>query len=87
MIEDKDVDFIADRVKDKVCDKIMEQVKLVCVTRSECTNTTTEITNKLSNDDKRLAVIQAYQKITLGVMGAIGGGVLTMLIKMFFGEV
>ena len=64
----------------------IERLKEIFVTRRECESNTDGIANKLSNDDKRLAVIETYQKIQLWILTAIGGGIITVLVKMFFGE-
>ena len=64
----------------------IERLKEIFVTRRECENNTDGIAKKLSNDDKRLAVIETYQKIQLWILTAIGGGIITVLVKMFFGE-
>lgn len=64
----------------------IERLKEIFVTRRECEGTTDGIAKKLSNDDKRLAVIETYQKIQLWILTAIGGGIITVLVKMFFGE-
>lgn len=73
MIEDKDMTAIINRMKD------------IFITRAECENTSGSILSKLSNDDRRMAVIETYQKMILWVLVAVGGGVISMLIKMFFG--
>ena len=64
----------------------IERLKEIFVTRRECESNTDGIAKKLSNDDKRLAVIETYQKIQLWILTAIGGGIITALVKMFFGE-
>ena len=40
---------------------------------------------KFANDDKRLSVIETYQKITLGVLSAVGVGVLGIVLAVFSG--
>ena len=64
----------------------IKRLKEIFVTRRECESNTDGIAKKLSNDDKRLAVIETYQKIQLWILTAIGGGIITALVKMFFGE-
>lgn len=63
----------------------MERLKDVFVTRQECDTITNAIEKKLANDSTRLAVIEHQLKTITGILAAVGGGVLTMLIKMFFG--
>lgn len=46
----------------------------------------TEVFDRLLNKDNvRLAVIEQQNKLMLWVLAAIAGGIITMLIKMFFG--
>jgi hypothetical protein len=51
----------------------------------DCEETTSAFEKVLSKDDVRLAVIEQQNKLMLWIMSAIAGGVITMLIKMFFG--
>ena len=39
----------------------------------------------ITKDNVRLAVIEQQNKLILWVLGAIGAGIITMLVKMFFG--
>ena len=64
----------------------LDRLKEIFVTRKECQSSIEELSKKLHNDDKRLAVIETYQKITLWVLTAVGGGVISMAIKLFFGN-
>lgn len=66
-------------------EKDLEQLKEIFVTRKECQTTVTSVEHKFANDDKRLAVIEVYQKIQLGVMSAIGVGVLGLVLNQFWG--
>lgn len=63
----------------------MERLREIFVTRADCNATTDELGKKLANDNTRLAVIEHQLKTITGILAAVGGGVLTMLIKMFFG--
>ena len=63
----------------------IERLKELFVTRQECDTITDNIEKKLANDSTRLAVIEHQLKTITGILAAVGGGVLTMLIKMFFG--
>ena len=40
----------------------------------------------INNDNVRLAVIEQQNKLMLWILAAVGGGIITMLIKMFFGD-
>lgn len=66
-------------------DKDWERLKEVFVMRDECNNTIEHQNKKFANDDKRLAVIETYQKITLAVMSLVGAGVLTIVLNLFSG--
>ena len=63
----------------------IERLKEIFVTRRECDNTTEEINRKLANDSTRLAVIEHQLKTITWLLTAIGGGVITTLIKLFLG--
>ena len=63
----------------------IERQKDIFVTRHECQNNLDSIDKMLNQDNVRLAVIEQQNKIILWVLAAVGGGIITMLIKMFFG--
>lgn len=66
-------------------DKDLERLKEIFVTRKECDDTIDHQNRKFANDDKRLAVIETYQKITLAILSAVGVGVVGILLEMMFG--
>lgn len=66
-------------------DKDLERLKEIFVTRKECDDTVDHQNRKFANDDKRLAVIETYQKITLAILSAVGVGVLGILLETMFG--
>lgn len=66
-------------------DKDLERLKEIFVTRKECDDNIDHQNRKFANDDKRLAVIETYQKITLAILSAVGVGVLGILLEMMFG--
>ena len=66
-------------------DHDIDRLKEIFVTRQECQNTNDEIEKKLSSDLVRLAVIENQLKIITGLLYAVAGGVITMLIKLLFG--
>lgn len=70
MIEEKDID----------------RLKEIFVTRQECQKQTDSFEDKLSKDLVRLAVIETKLSQITWILTAVGGGVITMLIKMFFGN-
>ena len=63
----------------------IERLKEVFVTRKECQSQADTFDSKLNKDNVRLAVIENQLKLVLWVLMAVGGGIITMLIKMFFG--
>jgi hypothetical protein len=66
-------------------EKDIERLREIFITRQECQNNLDGIENKLSKDLVRLAVIENQLKLVLGVLTAVGGGMLTVLLKLFFG--
>ena len=66
-------------------EKDIDRLKEIFVTRKECQATNDAIEAKLSNDLVRLAVIETEMKRIKWLTAAVVGGVITMLIKMFFG--
>ena len=63
----------------------MERLKEVFVTRRECDTITDGINDKLGRDYAELAVIKSQLKLVIGILSAVGGGMLTILLKLFFG--
>lgn len=66
-------------------DNDIERMKEIFVTRQECQQQTESFENKLTKDLVRLAVIETRLNQITWILTAVGGGVITMLIKMFFG--
>lgn len=66
-------------------EKDIERMKEIFVTRKECTENTEGQNRKFANDDKRLAIIETYNRIQIWIMSAIGAGVLGILVKLFTG--
>lgn len=65
-------------------EKDIVRLKEIFITRQECQNNLDGIENKLSKDLVRLAVIENQLKLVMWVLCAVAGGIITMLIKMFF---
>ena len=63
----------------------IDRLKEIFVTRQECQQTTDSFEAKLNKDLVRLAVIETRLNQITWLLTAVGGGVITMLIKMFFG--
>jgi hypothetical protein len=51
----------------------------------DCDDIVGAFENRVNKDNVRLAVIEQQNKLMLWVLAAISGGIITMLIKMFFG--
>lgn len=66
-------------------DHEIERLKEIFVTRQECQKNTDSFEAKLAKDLVRLAVIETEMKQIKWLITAVAGGVITMLIKMFFG--
>ena len=66
-------------------EKDIARLKEIFVTRQECQTQTDSFENKLNKDLVRLAVIETKLGQITWLLGAVAGGVITMLVKMFFG--
>lgn len=66
-------------------DHDIERLKEIFVTRQECQKQTDGFETKLNKDLVRLAVIETEMKQIKWLITAVAGGVITMLVKMFFG--
>lgn len=66
-------------------EKDWERLREVFVTKESCGSHSEQIETKLSKDLVRIAVIETKLNHISWLMTAICGGVITMLVKMFFG--
>ena len=66
-------------------DHDIDRLKEIFVTRQECQSQTDSFESKLNKDLVRLAVIETEMKQIKWLITAVAGGVITMLVKMFFG--
>ena len=66
-------------------DHDIDRLKEIFVTRQDCQKSTDSFEAKLNKDLVRLAVIETKLSQITWLLTAVGGGVITMLIKMFFG--
>lgn len=66
-------------------EKDIARLREIFVTRQECQAQTDSFESKLNKDLVRLAVIETEMKQIKWLTAAVVGGVITMLIKMFFG--
>lgn len=63
----------------------IERLKEIFVTKEKCETHSEDIESKLSKDLVRIAVIETKLNHISWLMTAVCGGIITMLIKMFFG--
>lgn len=66
-------------------DNDIDRLKEIFMPRNECKQQTEGFEAKLNKDLIRLAVIETKLSQITWLLGAVAGGVITMLIKMFFG--
>lgn len=65
-------------------DNDIERLKEIFVTRQECQSQTNAFESKLTKDLVRLAVIETKLNQIMWLLTAVGGAVITMLVKMVF---
>ena len=66
-------------------DHDIDRLREIFVTRQECQKNIDDVESKLNKDLVRLAVIETRLNQITWLLTAVGGAVITMLIKMFFG--
>lgn len=66
-------------------DKDIDRLKEIFVTRQECQKSTDSFEAKLNKDLVRLAVIETKLSQITWILSTVAAGVVTMLVKMFFG--
>lgn len=67
-------------------EKDIDRLKEIFVTRQECQRQTDSFESKLNKDLVRLAVIETKLSQITWILSTVAAGVVTMLIKMFFGS-
>lgn len=67
-------------------EKDIERLREIFVTRQECQAQTDSFESKLNKDLVRLAVIETKLSQITWILSTVAAGVVTMLIKMFFGS-
>ena len=63
----------------------IDRLKEIFITRKECEKQMGDVENKINNDSVRLAVIEHQLKTITWILTTVGAGVITMLVKMFWG--
>ena len=66
-------------------DHDIDRLREIFVTRQECQKTTDSFDSKLGKDNVRLAVIETEMRQIKWLAATTVGGIITVLIKMFFG--
>ena len=66
-------------------EKDIDRLREIFVTRQECQAQTDSFESKLNKDLVRLAVIETKLSQITWILSTVAAGVVTMLIKMFFG--
>ena len=67
-------------------EKDIDRLKEIFVTRQECQKQTDGFEVKLNKDLVRLAVIETKLSQITWILSTVAAGVVTMLLKMFFGS-
>lgn len=67
-----------------VDDKDIERLKEIFVTRKECQKQVDTFDAKIGKDLVRIAVIETKLNQITWLLSAVAGGVVSMLVKMFF---
>lgn len=62
----------------------IERLREIFVTRAECQKNIDDMDESISENNVRLAVIENQLKLIIWILCAVGGGVITMLLKLFF---
>lgn len=65
-------------------DHDIDRLKEIFVTRRDCRTNVDNTKSFLERDNVRLAVIEQQNKLMLWILAAVAGGIITVLIKMFF---
>ena len=57
----------------------------IYVRKDDCQGIQSAVENKLANDSTRFAVLEYQQKLNNWLTGAIAGGIVALVIKVFLG--
>ena len=66
-------------------EKDIEKLKEIFVTKEKCRGTAKEIEKNVNKEVVKIAVIETKLNIISWLLTAVMGGIITMLVKMFFG--
>ena len=63
----------------------ISRLKEIFVTRQECNTDMAKMDARIESENVRLAVIETQLRLILWILAAVGTGIITMLVKMFWG--
>lgn len=66
-------------------DQDINRLREIFVTRKECDDITDGLKQQFHDSDKRLAVIEQQLKTITWILTAVGAGVISMIVKLWFG--
>lgn len=68
-----------------VSNEDIAQLEKIFITRKECDSNQDAIYSRVNKADVRSAVIESQQKLNNWLTAAIFGGIISLVIKVFFG--
>ena len=63
----------------------IKRLDSIYVRKDDCNNIQADVDRKLANDSTRFAVLEYQQKLNNWLTGAICGGIIALLIKVYLG--
>ena len=63
----------------------IKRLDSIYVRKDDCNNIQFDVDRKLANDSTRFAVLEYQQKLNNWLTGAICGGIIALLIKVYLG--
>ena len=66
-------------------DNDIHRLDNIYVRKDDCNNIQLDVDRKLANDSTRFAVLEYQQKLNNWLTGAICGGIIALLIKVYLG--
>lgn len=63
----------------------IKRLDSIYVRKDDCNNIQLDVDRKLANDSTRFAVLEYQQKLNNWLTGAICGGIIALLIKVYLG--
>ena len=63
----------------------IKRLDSIYVRKDDCNNIQLDVDRKLANDSTRFAVLEYQQKLNNWLTGAICGGIIALIIKVYLG--